>query len=160
MKKKLSLILISALTVVGLAACDIPEDAYIDYNEDGIVDADERKWFEAVLTNKVITAIEKAQQKTAAQSKSMHPFLVCVRHHESDRGPYPHKRGYQAQNPVSTASGAYQFIDGTWRTVSARAGYGGYAKAKYAPPHVQDAVAYHTAITMGEKSHWAGTGCY
>lgn len=94
----------------------------------------------------------------AAEGPTLHPFLVCVRHHESDSGPWPHANGYQAQNPRSTASGAYQFLDSTWRNVSARAGYPGYAKAKYAPMAVQDAVALHT-VNSGGKSAWNGTGC-
>jgi muramidase (phage lysozyme) len=94
-------------------------------------------------------------ERTSAQN---HPFLTCVRHHESDRGPAPHTNGYRAQNPVSTASGAYQFLNGTWRTVSARAGYAGYARAKDAPPYVQDAVAMWTLRNVG-KSPWNGTGC-
>ena len=87
------------------------------------------------------------------------PTLICIRRHESDRGGAPlHIRGYQAQNPKSTASGAYQFLDSTWKGASARAGYPGYARAKYAPWYVQDAVAYHV-IKTGGKSAWNGSGC-
>lgn len=97
--------------------------------------------------------IERARRAT-----QLHPFLTCVRHHESDRGAYPHINGYGAQNPYSSASGAYQFIDSTWRNVSARAGYGGYPTAAHAPWWVQDAVALWL-YNNGGKSAWTGTGC-
>lgn len=100
-----------------------------------------------------------ASHQAKAKDISLHPVLVCIRRHESDRGPYPHKNGYKATNPRSTASGAYQFLDGTWRSMSVRAGYPGYSRAMYAPPAVQDAVAYYTAVTTGGKSHWRGSGC-
>ena len=77
----------------------------------------------------------------------------CIAKHESWNAGL-----WTAQNPVSTASGAFQFIDGTWRSVSARAGYGGYSKAKYAPPHVQAAVFAWTATHHG-LSPWRGTHC-
>ena len=78
-------------------------------------------------------------------------FLACVRRHESGGN-------YQAKNPTSTASGAYQFLDSTWRTMSARAGHSGYGSARHAPPAVQDAVAIYT-VNSGWRSAWNGTGC-
>jgi hypothetical protein len=49
---------------------------------------------------------------------------------------------YQAQARGSTASGAYQFIDGTWRSVTRKFNVGTeYQRAVEAPPAVQDAVA-------------------
>ena len=78
-------------------------------------------------------------------------FLACVRRHESGGS-------YTAENPTSTASGAYQFLDSSWRTLSAGAGYAGYSHAAYAPPAVQDAVAIYT-VNSGWRSAWNGTGC-
>jgi hypothetical protein len=49
---------------------------------------------------------------------------------------------YTAASSSSTASGAYQFLDSTW------GGYGGYARAKNAPPHVQDAAAIELATRI------------
>ncbi len=90
------------------------------------------------------------------QAIKNHPFLVCVRAHESDTA-----GGYFARNSSSGASGAYQFLDSTWRSVAVRAGHGYYAysPARNAPDWVQDAVAYDTAIVHGERRHWHGTGC-
>ena len=78
-------------------------------------------------------------------------FLACVRAHESGGN-------YQAKNPNSTASGAYQFLDSTWRTMSARAGHSGWGSARSAPSWVQDAVAIYT-VNSGWRSAWNGTGC-
>jgi hypothetical protein len=56
---------------------------------------------------------------------------------------------YKAENPTSTASGKYQFLDGTWN------GYGGYQHASDAPPAVQDAKACEVWDNGGGASHWA-----
>jgi len=101
-------------------------------------------------------AAVKAHLQTQAQpvAQAHQPpggFLACVRRHESGGS-------YTAKNPNSTASGAYQYLNSTWRTMSARAGHGGYPTARHAPPHVQDAVAQYT-VDSGWRSAWNGTGC-
>jgi hypothetical protein len=100
-------------------------------------------------------AVKAHLQAQAAPAAPAHNppggFLACVRRHESGGN-------YQAKNPVSTASGAYQYLDSTWRTMSARAGHGGYPTARSAPPWVQDAVAVYT-VNSGWSSAWNGTGC-
>lgn len=59
---------------------------------------------------------------------------------------------YSAQNPRSSASGKYQVLDGTWD------GYGGYARAKDAPPHVQEQWAREAYAKSGSRP-WRASGC-
>lgn len=61
---------------------------------------------------------------------------------------------YAAQNSRSTASGAFQFIDGTWNN------YGGYAKAKLAPPYIQDEYALLTYQKDGTTPWNASKRCW
>ena len=124
-----------------------------DFDGDGRVTDAEVDRHKSDLIHQAIAQVE--QHRRAVQR---HGFLTCVRRHESDRGAYPHINGYGAQNPSSSASGAYQFLDSTWRNVSARSGHGGYARASHAPWYVQDAVALWM-YNNGGRSAWAGTGC-
>jgi hypothetical protein len=49
---------------------------------------------------------------------------------------------YSAQAKGSTASGAYQFIDSTWQSLTKKYGMGGeFKSAKMAPKDIQDAIA-------------------
>lgn len=113
----------------------------------------------AVVAASVLVPAGAASAHNATPGNvQLHPFLVCVRRHESDRSVYPYTRGYRAKNPRSTASGAYQFLNSSWRVLSKRAGYPGWRRAMDAPPAVQDAVAYWTLTHYG-KSPWRGTGC-
>lgn len=74
-------------------------------------------------------------------------ILIKIRYCES-------KDDYTAQNPKSTASGAFQFIDGTWN------GYGGYAKAKLAPAYIQDEYALLTYQKQGARPWNASKYCW
>lgn len=77
----------------------------------------------------------------------------CVARHESWNAGL-----WVAKNPYSSASGAFQFIDGTWRASAKRAGVGQqYARAYLAPPRVQASVFAYVWRTS--PSAWNGTGC-
>jgi Transglycosylase-like domain len=72
--------------------------------------------------------------------------MTCIKDHESGN--------YAESSHPGSGSGAYQFVPGTWRTWSARAGHGGYAYAYEAPPAVQDAVLEYT-LTHGGAGNWS-----
>lgn len=55
---------------------------------------------------------------------------------------------YDAENPTSSASGAYQIIDGTW------GGYGGYSHASDAPPALQDERAAQIYAGGAGRGNW------
>jgi hypothetical protein len=88
-------------------------------------------------------------------------FRDCVINHESAEypaGEWP-KRPYDAENPTSSASGAFQFVDGTWKFYASELDfYPKYKRASDAPAFVQDAVFFH-AILQGDFYHWNGTDC-
>jgi hypothetical protein len=96
----------------------------------------------AATTNTGSGVIPGAPRATAEEAQNLPPIpadvekiLATIRTRESGGN-------YGAQNPSSTASGAYQFIDGTWNSLTAKYGIGtNYPKAKLAPPEIQDAVA-------------------
>lgn len=124
-----------------------------DANGDGVISKSEVDAQRKVIVAQVLAAVAASRREV-----QLHPVLACIRHHESDRGAYPYTNGYAAKNSRSTASGAYQFINGTWRSVSASAGFPGYSTAREAPWYVQDAVALWVINHQG-RSAWNGSGC-
>lgn len=124
-----------------------------DTNGDGAICQSEIDARKSAILAEITAAVEAHRREVQLNS-----VLVCIRQHESDRGEYPHTNGYASKNGRSTASGAYQFLNGTWRNVSAAAGYPGYSQARYAPWHIQDAVALWVIENQG-KSAWRGSGC-
>jgi hypothetical protein len=84
---------------------------------------------------------------------------LCIRAHESLGAGH-----WTAQNGSSSASGAGQWIDSTWRGVARWVTFRGkhvargYTRARYAPPWIQDLAFRHT-YARGGLSMWAGTHC-
>ncbi len=64
---------------------------------------------------------------------------------------------YRAVNPASGASGAYQFLDSTWRTLPQSRGY---AKAMHAPPGRQDRAAQTLYARQGTRPWNASRACW
>ncbi len=148
-RRRLGVLAVGTLVLLVATACQGPVQNWVpDFDGDGTISEAEVARQRQVLLEKWVAAVEAHRREVQA-----HPFLVCVRAHESDRA-----GGYTAQNPYSTASGAYQFLDSTWRNVSAKAGHPGYSRALLAPWWVQDAVAMWVLNNVG-RSPWAGTGC-
>lgn len=92
-------------------------------------------------------AVSSAHASTGGQLPDQ---LVKIRYCESGGN-------YSAQNPTSSASGAYQFLDSTWRGLPAAQGY---ARAKYAPPAVQDAAALQLYRRAGSSPWLASKSCW
>jgi hypothetical protein len=82
-----------------------------------------------------IPAPRQRQNNSSSTSDTTSQILQTLRTRESSNN-------YLAQNRSSSASGAYQFIDSTWRGVTRQFGIGTeYRRAIDAPPAIQDAVA-------------------
>lgn len=64
---------------------------------------------------------------------------------------------YSAQNPTSSASGAYQFLTSTWRSLPAAAGY---STAASAPAAVQDQAARQLFAQQGTSPWLASASCW
>jgi muramidase (phage lysozyme) len=79
---------------------------------------------------------------------------------ESRHWPYDgNPRPYEAvRSDGGTASGAYQFINSSWRAYSREAGHPGWSRAYLAPPAVQDDVFYWVVLNKG-KYPWKTNGC-
>jgi LysM repeat protein len=82
-----------------------------------------------------------ADSPTSVSTAGMAAFEACVISRESGGDA-------TAQNPDSTASGLFQFLDTTWN------GYGGYARAMDAPVAVQEAYFNLIMSEPGGAENW------
>jgi primosomal protein N' len=80
----------------------------------------------AEQAKKAVKKTKKTVHKVVHKTKKvgLAGIAACIAKYESGGNP-------RAQNPHSSASGLFQFIDGTWNH------FGGYARAMYAPVSVQ-----------------------
>lgn len=85
----------------------------------------------------------------------LHPFLVCTRYYESDRGPYPHTNGYAVVG--GPHHGAYQFLPATFDETARRAGRPDLVGVlpSLASPADQDAMALALYGRLGNQP-WGG----
>jgi hypothetical protein len=101
----------------------------------------------ALKPQNTLQAVYVAPAPVVITGGNLPAILLAIRACESSNN-------YTAQNPTSSASGAFQIIISTW------ADYGGYSQAKYAPASVQDAKALLLYETDG-TSPWASSeGCW
>lgn len=92
---------------------------------------------DAVRITGAPVASESQLQNLPPIPADIEKILAALRTNESS-GNY----GENSVKPGSTASGAYQFLDSTWKARAAAAGVGTeYPRAYLAPPEIQDAVA-------------------
>jgi hypothetical protein len=94
---------------------------------------------------KTVKPKKKYKKKVTTSTKKHRApggIAACIRKYESGGN-------YRAQNPTSTASGAYQFINSTWRAITGRSD-----RAKDAPPSVQDAAFWKLWDGGRGASHW------
>jgi hypothetical protein len=99
----------------------------------------------------VTAKASRSRERSTVERPGVDAFLRCVIAHESGGDP-------KAENPTSTASGLFQFIDSSWRAYSRSAGITRYARASQAPASVQWTVARHVVTDYG-KYPWKGTNC-
>ena len=118
-----------------------------------------------LLVTPAITIHEQAPSNKYQDSNSdvwkgvpkwIRELSLCIRKHESLNMGH-----YEAENPKSTASGAYQMIysfwngNAKWVRIAKRYANG---PAGNAPARVQEAVFIHS-IRNGGVLAWKGTGC-
>lgn len=110
-----------------------------------------KRYIDAVLWSRFVAHLKAEKAREAARrAAAAYPHGLCG----GDLPPcwimMKESRGnIRAENPTSTASGKWQFIDRTW------AGFGGYSHASYAPEKVQDAKARLLWNHGRGCSHWS-----
>ena len=99
------------------------------------------------LKLEIVVVESEFQKLNRLSEESLPAILKTIRQCESSGR-------VDAQNPRSTASGLYGYIDSTW------ANYGGYARAKLAPTYIQNQKALETFNSQGTTPWLASSKCW
>ena len=109
-------------------------------------------------TTTVYEAVPSPQGRTTGRGSEPPAGDVLERIAGCESGSGPNSPGsYTAQNPRSSASGRYQFLDSTFQSLDAAEGY---SRAADAPPAVQDAAARELLAEQGTTPWNASRGCW
>lgn len=131
-------------TVIALAPSDTAHDARGHASSRGVA----TRYLDSNVT--AVWAGASARERTV---------WLCIRRHES-----LHAGHWRAHNPRSSASGAGQWLDSTWRGVARWIRFDGtyvarsYSRAMDAPNWIQD-LAYRHVYAHGGLRMWHGTWC-
>jgi len=100
------------------------------------------KWKAAQAKKEAVKKTVKRTTATTTRRVSLSGIAACIAKYESGGNP-------RAENPTSSASGLFQFIDGTWRAITGRSD-----RAKDAPVSVQIAAFYELWDGGNGAHHW------
>lgn len=143
------------VVLVTLAGCTTPTTS---------ITAERAEPHQVLVTVKTAPTSHTATPAPAHRaSRSRHGLpTILLRIRSCESGPngyathgYAFDADYTATNPNSTASGAFQFLNGTWRSTTGLPG-----RAKDYPPSVQDAAALRLYAEQGTRPWNASRACW
>jgi hypothetical protein len=107
-------------------------------------------------------AVSAAYAAAHRRKRPRVPYILKrIRGCESGRPAAPtSKPDYKAQNPTTSASGAYQFMDGTWQYSAGKKISKKYPKARNAPQDLQDKMAIKLHKSEGTSPWNASRHCW
>lgn len=155
-----------AVVALLATACPAGNDPYtaMDYRRDAVARAEAGKQYRLRIQaeqqsrslaelDAVLGALRLPKASVPKRAARTAPRRGCAGQRSLEQIARDESGGrYDAQNPRSSASGKYQVLDGTWD------GYGGYARAKDAPPEVQERWAREAYAKAGSRP-WRASGC-